>query len=298
MTDTPPSGLSSAASSPAGPLSAHADAISFDAALERGSVVGPDIVQERLQGRFPRLLDVRREERYLSTPHTIRGAVWRRPEAVDEWASELSGAQPIIVFCVFGHEVSQNVAARLRARGLRAAYLQGGFAGWAEAGGQLSARPDTVPSRWITRSRPKIDRIACPWLVKRFINPDAAFFYVPTDQVRTSAAELAAEPFDITGVAYSHQGERCSFDTFIEKHGLHDDPALMRLAEVVRGADTDRLELAPEAAGLLAVSLGLSVRHADDLAMLEAALPVYDAFYARFASAATETHTWRPAGAA
>ncbi|MEJ8835617.1 chromate resistance protein ChrB domain-containing protein [Ramlibacter sp. AN1133] len=145
------------------------------------------------------------------------------------------------------------------------------------------------PSRWITRARPKIDRIACPWLILRFIDPRAEFFYVPRDEVFPRAEELHAVPYDIDGAPVTHEGERCSFDALLRAYDLRD-PALARLATIVRGADTDRLQLAPQSAGLLAISLGMSQLHADDHAMLQAALPVYDALYAWCGSRPDETH--------
>lgn len=157
------------------------------------------------------------------------------------------------------------------------------------------------PSRWITRARPKIDRIACPWLVRRFIDPRAEFFYVPTSQVLVEAGRLGAVAYDIPDAPISHEGELCSFDVLLRAFGL-TDPALASLARIVRGADTDRLDLAPESAGLLAFSLGLSQLHTDDHAMLEAAMPLYDALYARCKSlsdaaannAQAENHNWTP----
>ena len=146
------------------------------------------------------------------------------------------------------------------------------------------------PSRWITRERPRIDRVACPWLVRRFIDPAAEFFYVPTEEVFEQAARLKAVPYDIPGAPISHEGERCSFDTLLRAFDLRQ-PALDTLAVIVRGADTDRLSLAPQAAGLLAVSLGLSRLHAaDDQAMLAAAMPVYDALY-EWCRSQGETHS-------
>jgi hypothetical protein len=150
-----------------------------------------------------------------------------------------------------------------------------------------------APSRWITRARPKIDRIACPWLVLRFIDPRAEFFYVPTDQVFAEAQRLGAVPYDIPGAPITHQGECCSFDALLQAFAL-DDPALAVLAGIVRGADTDRLDLAPQSAGLLALSLGLSQMHDDDHAMLQAALPMYDALYAWCRTARGERHGWDP----
>jgi hypothetical protein len=133
--------------------------------------------------------------------------------------------------------------------------------------------------KWVTRERPKIDRIACPWLIRRFIDPEAEFLYVPKNLVLETAAATGATPYDIPGVEYGHHGEKCSFDAFIGRHGL-TDPALLKLADIVRGADTDRLDLAPECAGLYAISLGLSRNIADDHEMLRHGMVLYDALYA------------------
>ena len=157
--------------------------------------------------------------------------------------------------------------------------------------------PRQRPSRWITRARPKIDRIACPWLVRRFIDPQAEFFYVPTDQVLSEAARRGAIAYDIPGAPVTHQWERCSFDALLAAFALQQ-PALQTLATIVRGADTDRLGLAPQCAGLLAVSLGLSRLHPDDQAMLQAALPLYDALYAWCCEGQGEIHTWQAPEAA
>lgn len=145
--------------------------------------------------------------------------------------------------------------------------------------------------KWVTRARPKIDRIACPWLIARFIDRDAEFLYVPTDQVRAVAEQTGAIPYDIPGVEYGHVGELCSFDAFIRIHQLAD-PALHALAVIVRGADTDRLDLAPQCAGLLAQSLGLSALYADDHVMLDHGMRMYDAYYAWLKQARGETHSW------
>jgi hypothetical protein len=147
--------------------------------------------------------------------------------------------------------------------------------------------------QWVTRERPKIDRIACPWLILRFIESDAEFLYVPADQVLTVAARTGAIPYDIPGVELSHAGELCSFDAFLEKYALKE-PALIRLAEIVRAADTDTLERSPPAAGLLAISLGLGANIADDLELLKSALPIYDALYTWCRSVDGERHSWHP----
>ena len=150
------------------------------------------------------------------------------------------------------------------------------------------------PSRWVTRERPKIDRIACPWLIRRFIDPDAEILYVPTAEVFVTADRQGAVAFDLPGAAFSHDGELCSFDAYIKQFEL-DDPGLGVLAPIVRGADTDRHDLAPEAAGLHAFSLGLSITHSDDQAMLAQGLIFYDALYAWARQGQGEHHAWRPA---
>ena len=133
--------------------------------------------------------------------------------------------------------------------------------------------------KWVTRERPKIDRIACPWLIQRFIDRDAEFLYVPATDVLRVAKETGATPYDVPGVEMGHVGELCSFDAFLAKHRL-DDPALQKLAAIVRGADTSRLDLTPQSAGLHAISLGLSRNFTDDHEMLRHGLVMYDALYA------------------
>jgi hypothetical protein len=149
-------------------------------------------------------------------------------------------------------------------------------------------------TKWVTRARPKIDRIACPWLLLRFVDPGAEFRYVPAPRVLETAAAEKATPFDIPNVEFSHVGEKCSFDAFIDKFDLGGDPALLQLAEIVRGADTSRLDLTPQSAGLFAISLGLSALHEDDHAMLKAGMAVYDALYAWCRSCQEEQHAWPP----
>ena len=149
--------------------------------------------------------------------------------------------------------------------------------------------------KWVTRERPKIDRIACPWLISRFIESEAEFLYVPAGEVLAVARDTGAIPYDVPGVELSHVGEQCSFDAFLAKYAL-TDPALERLAVIVRGADTSRLDLAPQSAGLYAISLGLSATFADDHEMLRYGLVMYDALYAWCAKLQQETHTWPPAG--
>ena len=147
--------------------------------------------------------------------------------------------------------------------------------------------------KWITRERPKIDRIACPWLIKNFVDKEAEFIYVPKEQVFEKAKAFEAIPYDITGAEYSHYGEECTFDYIVKKHDL-TDPAILELANIVRGADTDRFDLAPQAAGLWAISAGLSYNYTNDLEMLEIGMKLYDALYSWASYVQEEKHTWSP----
>ncbi|NCD67842.1 chromate resistance protein ChrB domain-containing protein [Mucilaginibacter agri] len=146
--------------------------------------------------------------------------------------------------------------------------------------------------KWITRERPKIDRIACPWLIKKFVDPEAEFVFVPKEQVIAQSKTLHAIPYDITGVEYTHEGERCTFDYIIKKHGL-TDPAVLQLADIVRGADTARFDLAQQAAGLWAISAGLSYNFRDDHEQLAFGMIVYDALYSWAKYVQEEKHTWK-----
>ena len=149
--------------------------------------------------------------------------------------------------------------------------------------------------QWVTRERPKIDRIACPWLITRFIEPEAEFLYVPADRVLAVAEETGAIPYDVPAVELTHVGELCSFDAFLARYAL-TDAALQALAAIVRGADTSRLDLTPQSAGLYAISLGLSEIFKDDHEMLKQGIVVYDALYAWCARLQGETHNWPPGG--
>jgi rhodanese-related sulfurtransferase len=239
------------------------------------SISAASLKQSILGAEPPLVIDVRRNERFRESPYLMKGALRRDPERVAEWKKTLPKAASVVVYCVHGHEVSQNAAKALGAR-----YLEGGIEAWREMGGDLLDKPKNSPSRWVTRERPKIDRIACPWLIRRFVDPDAEFLYVPTPEVRRTAQEKTAVPYDIPDVEFSHDGELCSFDAFLKKFHLEKDPALAELAVIVRGADTNRLGLAPQAAGLAAISLGLSRNFANDHEMLERGMVVYDALYA------------------
>jgi rhodanese-related sulfurtransferase len=246
--------------------------------------------------RPPLLLDVRRTPAFHAASEMAAGALRRDCAAIDSWAKALPRASSVVTYCVHGHEVSQNAAQALRDHGIDARYLEGGLEeGWKAAGGELMTKPKDAATRWVTRERPKIDRIACPWLVARFVDPEAEFVYVPPKEVLRSAREKQAIPYDVPDVHFSHDGELCSFDTFLKTYRLTGDPALMQLAVIVRGADTARPDLAPQAAGLLAVSLGLSRNFQDDHEMLKHGMVMYDALYAWCKDGQDETHTWNPA---
>ncbi len=224
----------------------------------------------------PALLDVRRQPTFDADPHVIPGALRSAPDAIVTAADTIEPWRTVVVYCVHGHEVSQDAAAALRARSFDARILGGGLEAWRAAGFATTAW--RKPTRWVTRERPKIDRIACPWLIRRFIDPAAEFFYVPKDEVRTFAAANDATAYDIPDVTYGHAGAECSFDAFIRLHELRD-PALAQLATIVRGADTSALDLAAESPGLLAVSRGLSALFIDDPTMLKWGMLVYDSLY-------------------
>lgn len=145
--------------------------------------------------------------------------------------------------------------------------------------------------KWITRERPKIDRIACPWLIKRFVDADPEFIYVPKEKVFQEAEKLNAIPYDIPGAEYSHYGDKCTFDYIVKKHNLNDD-AIFQIASIVRGADTHRFDLAEQAAGLWAISAGLSVNYKSDHEQLEIGMKLYDALYSWAKYVQSEVHTW------
>ena len=240
----------------------------------------------------PVIVDVRPDGSEL-LPASLR----RPAESVSEWAHALIG-QKVVVACVHGQERSAGVAAILRSEGVDAETLEGGFVAWRDAGlpvidaAKLPQRDSLGRTVWVTRARPKVDRIACPWLIRRFVDPTAVFLFVAPSEVAGVAERFHATPFDVDSVFWSHRGEQCSFDTMVEEFGLSSIGALSRLAVIVRGADTARPEIAPQAAGLLAASLGLSRMYCDDLEQLEAGMLLYDAFYRWCRDAVDETHDW------
>ena len=250
----------------------------------------------------PIILDVRSDDAFARDPRTIPTAIRRDARTAEAWAATYAGRK-VVVTCQQGQSLSQGTAAWLRQEGADAETLEGGHEGWVRAGGLLvdttklpdpraaGARDARERTVWVTRARPKLDRIACPWLIRRFVDRDAVFLFVVANEVASVAERFRATPFDVENVHWSHRGDTCTFDTMLAEFGL-DSPAFRQLALIVRGADTGRLDLAPEAAGLLAMSVGFSRMYKDDLEQLAAAMPIYDALYRRLRDAAEETHNW------
>ena len=248
----------------------------------------------------PVIIDVRIDEDFDADPRLLPGSFRRDFKTVSQWAAEFAGRN-VAVVCQKGQKLSQGAAAWLRHGGIAGESLDGGFEAWRDAKGLL-VPADKIPARdgkgrtvWVTRSRPKVDRIACPWLIRRFVDPQAVFLFVDPAEVPAVADRFQAVPFDVENVFWSHRGERCTFDTMIEEFELRSEP-LDRLALIVRAADTARLDLVPQAAGFLAASLGLSRMYRDDLEQLEAGMLLYDAFFRWCRDATDETHNWPSAG--
>ena len=246
--------------------------------------------------KCPLIIDVRRQTVFNAATTRIAGSAWHGHLTVE--AAIPAGADEVVVYCVHGHNVSEIAGARLRAEGVEARVLTGGIAAFEKIkgltvrqGGDLPYGIAGQPGIWVTRERPKVDRIACPWLIRRFVDPFAQFLFVAPEWVEDVAKEMGGIAYDIDGVFWSHRGQTCTFDTMIAEFGL-SSPALNTVATIVRGADTARLDLAPQAAGLLAISLGLSRSFHKDLEQLEAGMLVYDALYAWARDGQGETHNW------
>lgn len=244
--------------------------------------------------KCPTLIDIRTDADFHADRRVIPSARQRNADHLAEWIGAIRG--PAIVYCQQGHKLSEGIAALLRANSIPAEILEGGFEAWRDARQPLVpvdklAMENGGRSVWVTRARPKIDRIACPWLIRRFVDPEAVILFVTPAEVSAVAEKFGGAPFDIDGVFWSHRGELCTFDVMVEEFGLATGP-LLQLAAIVRGADTARPDLAPEAPGLLAVSLGLSRMYADDLEQLDAGMLLYDALYRWCRDATDETHNW------
>ena len=228
--------------------------------------------------RAPAVIDVRRQNAFDAADTRIIGAVRRSPAETERWVKDLPRGRSVVVYCDGGSGDSQGIANTLRGAGIQATYLQGGIAGWEAKRLPTRRERGAAENKWVTREHPKIDRIACPWLVSRFINPEAAFIYVPPAEVSKIADEVGGTPYDIKGVEFGHVGDRCSFDAIVSVYDIHDK-ALDHLATIVRGADTSRPDLTPQGEGLLAISYGLSANHPDDHEMLKHGMVMYDALY-------------------
>lgn len=246
----------------------------------------------------PIIIDICIDEDFESDPRLIPTAFRYPFREVAALVPKLKGSR-VVVVCQKGLKLSQGAAAVLRHHGISAESLAGGNLAWRDAGEPLVPAAKIPPpntegrSVWVTRHRPKIDRIACPWLIRRFVDRRAQFLFVEPAQVLNVAEKFGATPLDIEGEFWSHRDARCTFDTMIEEFELTSEP-LKRLAPIVRGADTNRHDLAPEAAGLMAASLGISRMYRDDLAQLKAGMALYDAFYRWARDAYDEGHDWPP----
>ncbi|MEL6573526.1 MAG: chromate resistance protein ChrB domain-containing protein [Pseudomonadota bacterium] len=239
----------------------------------------------------PLIVDVCLPEDVALDPVRIPTSLSASHKDLSAVSAHASG-RPCIVVCQKGKKLSHGAAAQLRAMGLQVEVLAGGMQAWRAASlpsTPIAALPQTP--LWVTRHRPKIDRIACPWLIKRFVDPAAQFFYVPPQEVMAVAEKFDAIAFDTPDAPFTHRGDKCTFDTMLDHYDLRS-PALDRLSEVVRAADTGAPQACPEAAGLLAVSVGLSRQYKEDQAQLAAALPLYDALYRWARDGQAETHDW------
>ncbi|WP_120500986.1 sulfurtransferase/chromate resistance protein [Roseovarius sp. EL26] len=247
----------------------------------------------------PTLFDVRIDEDFELDPQLIPGAIRCAHTDLTSLQHQLDhrGASKAVIYCQRGRKISHGVAALLRQTGHQAEVLEGGQFAWRDAGlpmidGLISLpRNASRATRWVTRHRPKIDRIACPWLIRRFIDAEAEFLFVPPQDVLLVAEKFNATPYDVAEVQFSHRGENCTFDTLLQDFDLKSD-ALTQMATVIRGADTNNHDLSPQSAGLLAFSTGLSRMFRDDIAQLDAGMLLYDALYRWARDAMDEGHDW------
>lgn len=244
----------------------------------------------------PAIVDICLQDDFVADPFLVPGAFRHAHTDIPGLIRRLDGRRAVVL-CQKGLKLSQGVVAWLASAGVQAEYLQGGMQAWRAAQGTaalpFSAMPTPIEGAtlWVTRHRPKVDRIACPWLIRRFIDPAARFLFVSPSEVAAVADRFGATPFDIEGVSFTHQDQFCTFDMLLRTFHL-TSPALERLALVVRGADTNRHDLHPAAAGLLAISVGLSRQFRDDQAQLQAGMILYDALYRWARDGFEEGHDW------
>jgi rhodanese-related sulfurtransferase len=260
--------------------------------------IKPDILAARL-GRpdWPQVIDVRAADVRAAQPD-LPASRWSADPSGAALARLVAPGLDVVVACKAGHNRSQRAVAELRAMGVAAQVLEGGSMAYAAAGHPMLPRKavDAYGGSGrtsVTRRRPKVDRVACPWLIRRFIDPDATFLFVEPDQVLAVARDVGGIAFDTPGAPIEHDGPRCSFDTLLDAVGLVDVPSLQALATIIRAADTGTLAASPQAAGYLAICLGLSALSGDDdAAALRHGFVVLDGLYAWLTEARDETHTW------
>lgn len=239
----------------------------------------------------PLIMDVCVPEDVAENPFRIPTSVSVAHTSIDSLIPTFE-THRVVVVCQKGKKLSHGTAAILRAHGIQAEVLAGGMLGWLATDYPripLNALPQS--KTWVTRHRPKIDRIACPWLIRRFIAPEAQFLFVPPSEVTLVAEKFDATAFDVPEASFTHTAGRCTFDAILDHFNLDTAP-LRKMADVIRAADTDAIADVPEAAGLLALSVGLSRMYADDQSQMTAALPLYDALYRWARDGQSETHDW------
>lgn len=248
----------------------------------------------------PVLVDISLDPDFAEDPFLIPGALRHAHTDIAGLKTRLAGRACVII-CQRGVKLSQGLAALLRVEGVQAEYLKGGNHGWRAHTDAPRTPAAAIPGKvggttlWVTRHRPKIDRIACPWLIRRFIDPAARFLFVAPAEVQGVAERYGAVPFDVEDTFWSHRGEHCTFDTMLDEFCLHTQP-LDHMAQIIRAADTNRHDASPQAAGLLALSVGLSRQYRDDLAQLEAGMVLYDALYRWARDGVDEVHDWPTGG--
>ena len=244
--------------------------------------------------KAPIILDLRMDEDFALDPNTIPGARRVTFVKVQNLAPQLHDHK-VVIYCQKGRKISHGAAAVLRARGIHTEVLSGGHFAWRDAGLPLLETHNFdflttgKSSVWVTRQRPKVDRIACPWLIRRFIDTQAQFLFVPADDVLLVAEKFNAIAFDVEQAFWCHRDYKCTFDALLNQISVAP-PALKHIARIIRAADTDDLQLEAEAKGLLAISLGLSRMYRDDNVQLESSLVIYDALYRWARDASGETH--------
>lgn len=258
--------------------------------------VSPNVLMRRVgTPECPIIIDVRIDADFDDDPYLIPSSFRCPHDRIADLSNQLQGNE-VLVVCQQGLKLSHGAAALLRSDGVDAQVLEGGMFAWRDAAFPR-LNPAVLPATrtgqntWITRHRPKVDRIACAWLIRRFIASNARFLFVPPSEVDSVAEKFGATAFDTVNAPWSHEGELCTFDVMVRGFGLQT-PALEQMATIIRAADTDRHDLAPQAAGLLAISVGLSRAHKSDLDQLDAAMIVYDALYRWARDGQGEKHAW------